>query len=38
VLATLYYVLGIDPATTINDHQGRPIYLLDDRERIAELI
>ncbi|MSU78830.1 MAG: DUF1501 domain-containing protein [Gemmataceae bacterium] len=37
VLATLYHVLGIDPATTINDHQGRPIYLLDHRERVAEL-
>jgi hypothetical protein len=37
VLATLYYVLGIDPQTTINDHQGRPIYLLDDREKVAEL-
>jgi uncharacterized protein (DUF1501 family) len=38
VLATLYYVLGIDPTTTINDHQGRPIYLLDDREKVAELV
>jgi uncharacterized protein (DUF1501 family) len=38
VLATLYHVLGIDPATTINDHQGRPIYLLDDRDKVAELI
>jgi len=38
VLATLYGVLGIDPATTINDHQGRPIYLLDDREPVAELV
>jgi uncharacterized protein (DUF1501 family) len=38
VLATLYHVLGIDPLTTINDHQGRPIYLLDDREKVAELI
>jgi hypothetical protein len=38
VLATLYHVLGIDPATTIPDHQGRPIYLLDDREKIAELV
>jgi hypothetical protein len=37
VLATLYYVLGIDPVTTLPDHQGRPIYLLDDRERVAEL-
>lgn len=38
VLATLYHVLGIDPATTIPDHQGRPIYLLDDRAPVAELI
>ncbi len=38
VLATLYYVLGIDPTTTINDHQGRPIYFLDDREKVAELV
>lgn len=38
VLATLYHVLGIDPVTTLPDHQGRPIYLLDDRERIAELV
>jgi hypothetical protein len=37
VLATLYYVLGIDPLTTLPDHQGRPMYLLDDRQRIAEL-
>jgi uncharacterized protein (DUF1501 family) len=38
VLATLYHVLGIDPTTTLPDHQGRPIYLLDDREKIAELV
>ncbi len=38
VLATLYHVLGIDPATTLNDHSGRPVYLLDDRRRIAELV
>lgn len=37
VLATLYHHLGIDPATTLPDHQGRPVYLLDDRERVAEL-
>lgn len=37
VLTTLYYVLGIDPATTLLDHTGRPIYLLDDRRRIEEL-
>lgn len=37
VLATLYHVLGIDPATTLLNHQGRPMYLLDDRRRIEEL-
>jgi uncharacterized protein (DUF1501 family) len=38
VLATLYHVLGIDPETTLPDHQGRPVYLLDDREKVAELV
>jgi hypothetical protein len=38
VLATLYHVLGIDPSTTLPDHQGRPVALLDDRETIAELV
>jgi len=38
VLATLYHVLGIDPVTTLSDHQGRPVYLLDDREKVAELV
>lgn len=38
VLATLYHGLGVDPATTIPDRRGRPMYLLDDREPIAELI
>jgi hypothetical protein len=38
VLATLYHVLGIDPVTTLPDHQGRPTYLLDDRDKIAELV
>jgi uncharacterized protein (DUF1501 family) len=37
VLATLYDVLGIDPTTTLPDHQGRPVYLLDDRDKAAEL-
>jgi uncharacterized protein (DUF1501 family) len=37
VLATLYGVLGIDPATTLPDHTGRPIALLDDRRKIQEL-
>jgi hypothetical protein len=38
VLATIYRVLGIEPQTTVPDFTGRPMYLLDDREPIAELI
>lgn len=38
VLATLYHVLGIDPATTLPDFSGRPQFLLDRHEKINELI
>jgi hypothetical protein len=38
VLATLYRHLGIDPATTFLDYQGRPIHLLEDWATIAELV
>lgn len=39
MLATLYQdVLGIDPATTLPDFNGRPMYLLDNRDRIKELV
>jgi hypothetical protein len=39
VLATLYRVLGIDAGgTTINDHAGRPQFLLDHPAPIAELV
>jgi hypothetical protein len=39
VFATLYQKLGIDPRTrTINDHAGRPQYLLDQREPMPELV
>ena len=34
----LSQVLGIDPVTTLPDHQGRPVYLLDDREQVSELL
>ena len=37
VLATLYGHLGIDPAVTLPDHLGRPVYLLDDRGPVLEL-
>jgi hypothetical protein len=38
VLATLYHVLGIDPAATLPDHNGRPHYVLDDRDAVKELV
>jgi hypothetical protein len=38
LLATLYDVLGIDAATTLPDHTGRPQFLLDDRDKIDELL
>ena len=39
VLATLYDVLGIDPAaTTLTDHAGRPQYLLDRGQVMRELV
>lgn len=37
VLATVYHVLGIDPAATLPDHSGRQHHLLDERAKIAEL-
>lgn len=37
-LATVYHVLGIDPAITIPDHNGRPQFLLDDRAPLGALI
>ena len=36
-LALMYRHLGIDPATTFNDHTGRPRDLLSVREKIREL-
>lgn len=38
VLSTIYGHLGIDPAATIPDHQNRPMYVLDDREPVKELL
>ncbi len=37
IFATLYRHLGIDPAITLPDHNGRPMYLLEDRESIQNL-
>ncbi len=38
VLSTLYHVLGIDPALTLRDHNGRPQYVLANREPLVELL
>jgi hypothetical protein len=38
VLANMYRHLGIDPATTIPDHNKRPMHLLDDRDLVRELV
>jgi hypothetical protein len=38
VLATVYQTLGIDPARTFPNGSGRPMYILDDREVVTELL
>jgi hypothetical protein len=38
ILATIYQQMGIDPSKTVPDFNGRPQYLLDDREPIEELV
>jgi uncharacterized protein (DUF1501 family) len=38
LLATLYRAIGIDPAMTFNNGSGRPMYVLDDREPVRELV
>jgi uncharacterized protein (DUF1501 family) len=38
VLSTLYRAVGIDPATTYTNGAGRPVYIVDDREPVRELV
>jgi hypothetical protein len=38
VFATLYHNLGIDPGSAVADRSGRPMYVLDERQPIRELI
>ena len=38
VLSTIYHALGIDPSMTFPNGSGRPMYILDDREPVSELI
>ncbi len=38
VLSTLYHAIGIDPSQTFPDASGRPMYILDDRDPVTELL
>jgi len=38
VWASLYPLLGIDPEVTFRDHNGRPQYVLENREPVAGLV
>jgi hypothetical protein len=38
VMATVYHVLGIDPGATLPDYNGRPQYVLEDREPVKGLL
>jgi hypothetical protein len=38
LLATMYKAMGIDPSQTFPNGSGRPMYVLDDRELVKELI
>ena len=38
ILATIYHLLGIDPATTLRDQQGRPMTLAPEAEVITEIL
>jgi hypothetical protein len=38
VLSTLYQAIGIDPSQTFPDGSGRPMYVLDDRQPVRELL
>lgn len=38
VLSTLYHALGVDPAQTFLNNNGRPMHILDDRVPVRELL
>jgi hypothetical protein len=38
VLSTIYQALGIDPSQTFPNGSGRPMYILDDRDPVSELL
>jgi hypothetical protein len=38
VLSTIYQTMGIDPSLTFPNGAGRPMYVLDDRDPVTELL
>jgi hypothetical protein len=38
ILATVYHLMGIDPATTLTDRQGRPMALLPEGEVLSDVL
>ncbi len=38
LFSTLYRAMGIDPGMTFPNGSGRPMYLLDDRDPVVELL
>jgi hypothetical protein len=38
VLSTIYQAMGIDPSQTFANGAGRPMYILEDRQRLNELL
>ncbi|OWK34704.1 DUF1501 domain-containing protein [Fimbriiglobus ruber] len=38
LMSTLYRAIGIDPSITFPNGAGRPMYVLDDREPVKELV
>jgi hypothetical protein len=38
ILSSVYHALGIDPGSTFPNQTGRPMYVLDDREPVGELM
>ncbi|MCE9533052.1 MAG: DUF1501 domain-containing protein [Planctomycetes bacterium] len=38
LLSTIYQAMGIDPSITFPNGSGRPMYILDDRQPVTELL
>jgi uncharacterized protein (DUF1501 family) len=38
LLSTIYQAMGIDPSMTFPNGSGRPMYVLDERQMVSELV